>query len=80
MDDKYRLNIPRLNFLSKEKLDLIHSSTLEVLRRTGVQVDEPEAVEIFEEGWLLRRGRSSPHSCPSRGVGAQKHATSGLHV
>ena len=50
MDDKYRLNIPRVSFLSKEKLDLIHSSTLEVLRRTGVQVDEPEAVELMRKG------------------------------
>jgi trimethylamine--corrinoid protein Co-methyltransferase len=50
MDDKYRLNIPRVSILSKEKLELIHLSTLEVLRRTGVQVDEPSAVEIFKKG------------------------------
>ncbi len=56
MDDKYRLNIPRLNFLSKEKLDLIHSSTLEVLRRTGVQVDEPEAVDILKKGGCYVEG------------------------
>jgi trimethylamine:corrinoid methyltransferase-like protein len=41
MGEKYRLNIPRLNVLSREKLELIHHSTLEVLRRTGVAVKEP---------------------------------------
>ena len=50
MDDKFRLNIQRVNFLSREKLELIHLSTLEVLRRTGVQVDEPTAVEKFKKG------------------------------
>jgi trimethylamine:corrinoid methyltransferase-like protein len=38
MEDKYKLNIPRLNILSKDKLELIHLSSLEVLRRTGVDV------------------------------------------
>jgi trimethylamine--corrinoid protein Co-methyltransferase len=56
MADKYRLNIPRVNFLSKEKLELIHLSTLEVLRRTGVQVDEPNAVEIFKKGGCYVEG------------------------
>jgi len=28
MGEKYRLNIPRLNVLSREKLELIHHSTL----------------------------------------------------
>ncbi len=49
MKDKYRLNIPRLHVLSKDQLELIHLSTLEVLRRTGVAVKEPEAVEIFKK-------------------------------
>jgi trimethylamine--corrinoid protein Co-methyltransferase len=56
MDDKYRLNIPRLNILSREKLDLIHHSTLEILRRTGVQVDEPSAVAIFKKGGCYVEG------------------------
>jgi trimethylamine:corrinoid methyltransferase-like protein len=50
MGEKYRLNIPRLNVLSREKLELIHHSTLEVLRRTGVAVKEPEALEILKKG------------------------------
>ena len=49
MEDKYKLNIPRLNILSKDKLELIHLSSLEVLRRTGVDVKEPEAVEVFKK-------------------------------
>ncbi len=50
MDDKYRLNIPRLNILNKDQLELIHLSTLEVLRRTGVQVIEPAAIEVLKKG------------------------------
>jgi len=50
MGDKYKLNIPRLNILSREKLELIHHSTLEVLRRTGVAVKEPGALEILKKG------------------------------
>lgn len=49
MKDKYRLNIPRLNILSQDKLELLHLSTLEVLRRTGVVVKEPKAIEIFKK-------------------------------
>ena len=49
MGDKYKLNISRLNILSREKLELIHHSTLEVLRRTGVAVKEPEALEILKK-------------------------------
>ena len=50
MKDKYRLNIPRFNVLSKDKLELIHLSTLEVLRRTGIRVKEPKAIEILRKG------------------------------
>jgi len=50
MENKYRLNIPRLNVLSKDKLETIHLSTLEVLKRTGVAVKEPKAVEILKKG------------------------------
>ncbi len=56
MKDKYRLNIPRLNILSRDKLELIHLSTLEVLRRTGVAVKESKAVEIFKKGGCLVEG------------------------
>jgi len=50
MKDKYRLNIPRLNILSKDKLELLHLSTLEVLRRTGIAVKEQKAIEVFKKG------------------------------
>lgn len=50
MQDKYRLNIPRLNVLSQAKIEQLHQATLEVLRRTGVAVKEPQALEIFKKG------------------------------
>lgn len=50
MKDKYRLNIPRLNILNDDQLELLHLSTLEVLRRTGVEVKEPQALEILKKG------------------------------
>ncbi|NIM90654.1 MAG: trimethylamine methyltransferase [Candidatus Aminicenantes bacterium] len=50
MENKYRLNIPRLNVLARDQLEQIHLSTLEVLRRTGVAVKEPKAVEILKKG------------------------------
>ena len=50
MNDKYRLNVSRFNVLSEEKCELIHLSTLEVLRRTGVAVKEPTAIEIMKKG------------------------------
>ena len=56
MKDKFRLNIPRLHILSEDKLELIHLSTLEVLRRTGVAVKERRALEIFKKGGCLVEG------------------------
>jgi len=56
MENKYRLNIPRLNILSRDKLESIHLSTLEVLRRTGVAVKEPKAVEILKKGGCYVEG------------------------
>jgi len=49
MNDKYRLGIPRLKVLSDGDIERIHLSTLEVLRRTGIAVKEPNAVEIFKK-------------------------------
>ena len=49
MKDKFRLNIPRLNIISEDQRELIHLSSLEVLRRTGVDVKEPQAVELFQK-------------------------------
>ena len=49
MNEKYRLNIPRLKVLSDDQLELLHLSTLEVLRHTGIAVKELKAVEIFKK-------------------------------
>ena len=49
MKDKYRLNVPRFQVLSQDKCELIHLSTLEVLRRTGVAVKEARAIEIMKK-------------------------------
>ena len=56
MNDKYRLRIPRLKILSDPELELIHLSTLEVLRRTGIAVKEPKAVEVFKKAGALVDG------------------------
>ncbi|MBN1222420.1 MAG: trimethylamine methyltransferase family protein [Candidatus Aminicenantes bacterium] len=64
MEDKFRLNIPRLQVLSCDRLEQIHLSTLEVLRRTGVAVKDPRAVGIFKEGGCFVDGdrvRIPPH-------------------
>ena len=50
MHDKFRLNIPRLRILSRDQIEQLHLSTLEVLRRTGVDVKEPRALEVFQKG------------------------------
>jgi len=62
MKDKYRLNIPRLHVLSRDQLELIHQSTLEVLRRTGVAVKEPEAVEIFKKAGFRVYSGTTPEN------------------
>lgn len=56
MKDKFRLNIPRLNILSQDKLEFLHLSTLEVLRRTGVDVKESTAIEIFKKAGCFVQG------------------------
>lgn len=56
MENKYRLNIPRLNLLSEQKCEKIHCATLEVLRRTGVSVKDPEAVGILKDGGCITDG------------------------
>ncbi|UCE40237.1 MAG: trimethylamine methyltransferase family protein [Candidatus Aminicenantes bacterium] len=50
MHDKFRLNIPRLPILSRDQIERLHLSTLEVLRRTGVDVKEAQALEVFQKG------------------------------
>ena len=50
MKDNYRLNIPRLSILSKDSIEQIHLSSLEVLRRTGIALKEPKAIEMLKKG------------------------------
>jgi trimethylamine--corrinoid protein Co-methyltransferase len=38
---------PRFQVLSDDQIEELHLATLEVMRRTGVQVDEPAAIEVF---------------------------------
>jgi len=56
MKDKFRLNVPRFHALSEEKCELIHLSTLEALRRTGVAVKEPKAIAIMKKGGCTVNG------------------------
>ncbi len=56
MNDRYKLNVPRFRVLSRDDLELIHLSTLEVLRRTGVAVKETRAIEILKRGGCLVDG------------------------
>jgi len=56
MKDKHRLNIPRFHTISQDKIELLHLSTLEVMRRTGVAVKEPKALEILKAGGCVVDG------------------------
>jgi trimethylamine---corrinoid protein Co-methyltransferase len=49
MREKQRLRIPRLHFLTREKMEMIHGASLDVLKQTGVLVKEPKALEILRE-------------------------------
>ena len=56
MDDRFRLNVPRYSILSDEKKELIHLSTLEVLRRTGIAVKDKKAIEVYREAGCTVEG------------------------
>jgi trimethylamine--corrinoid protein Co-methyltransferase len=45
----YIRNMKPLEVLSGEQLEEIHSATLQVLRRTGVQFDSTRALRLFEK-------------------------------
>lgn len=42
-------NIEPLEILSGEKVEAIHRSTLDVLEKTGLRIEDPEALKIFEK-------------------------------
>ena len=44
-----KLNVPRLELLTKGQLEDIHNASLEVLQRTGVVFKHPEALNVLEE-------------------------------
>jgi trimethylamine--corrinoid protein Co-methyltransferase len=56
MKDKYRLKVPRFQVLSQDQRELLHLSSLEVLRRTGVDVKEPSALKIFKAAGCFVEG------------------------
>ncbi len=41
--------IPHLQMMSREQCDTIHRASLEILRRTGVRVHHPEALELLRQ-------------------------------
>ena len=44
----YKVNAtPQFRILSDDQVAELHGATLELMRRTGVQVDEPAAIEVF---------------------------------
>jgi len=68
MKDSQRLRIPRLHFLTPEKMEKIHGATLDILKGTGILVKEPKALEIFKEAGCPagREGKDSGLSCGKR--------------
>jgi trimethylamine--corrinoid protein Co-methyltransferase len=44
----YKVNVtPQFRILSDDQVAELHQATLELMRRTGVQVEEPAAVALF---------------------------------
>ena len=41
---------PRMSVLSQQQIEQIHSATLELLERTGIQITHPRALELFHGG------------------------------
>ncbi|MBN1223955.1 MAG: trimethylamine methyltransferase family protein [Candidatus Aminicenantes bacterium] len=50
------INIPRLRVLSEDHTERIHLSSLEVLRRTGVDVKDEKAVQTLKKGGCFVEG------------------------
>ncbi len=48
---------PRFRMLSDDQIAELHQATLELMRRTGVQVEEPKAIEIFARAGCWIDGR-----------------------
>ncbi|HCS46961.1 MAG TPA: trimethylamine methyltransferase [Candidatus Aminicenantes bacterium] len=56
MEAKQRLRIPRLHFLTPEKMEMIHGATLTVLKETGILVKDLKALEILKEAGCHAEG------------------------
>ena len=54
-----------VNVFTESELDDIHLATLEVLERTGVFVEDDEALDIFEDGGCARRPRDAHGAHPA---------------
>jgi len=48
---------PRFRMLSDDQISELHQATLELMRRTGVQVEEPAAIEVFARAGCWIDGR-----------------------
>ena len=48
---------PQFRMLSDDQITELHQATLELMRRTGVQVEEPAAIELFARGGCWIDGR-----------------------
>ena len=48
---------PRFRILSDDQIAELHQATLEVMRRTGVQVQDPAAIEVFAKAGCWVDGR-----------------------
>jgi trimethylamine--corrinoid protein Co-methyltransferase len=48
---------PRFRMLSDDQIAELHQATLELMRRTGVQVEEPAAIEVFARAGCWIDGR-----------------------
>jgi trimethylamine--corrinoid protein Co-methyltransferase len=54
----YTVNVtPRFRMLSDDQIAELHQATLELMRRTGVQVEEPAAIEVFARAGCWIDGR-----------------------
>ena len=62
----------RLEVFTDDELREIHLATLEVLRRTGVFVEDDEALDVFAAGGRRRRPRA-PRRAPARARGRRRH-------
>jgi trimethylamine--corrinoid protein Co-methyltransferase len=81
---------PGMKLLSKEQKEAIHSSTLEVLRRTGVEVRIPEARDLLKKAGCWVDGslvRIPPHlidwairTAPSRVVLCDQNGESAMEL